>query len=98
MECWIRVSRVGDDGVQINSSWGGIYYGTIGAVTYPKAFLEYPITEITVQAAGGNFWAVPSYDNYSETNTGTIYAYRPSSGGATKYAYTVNVKAVGRWR
>lgn len=98
LEIWIRQTM---GGVNINSPYGSMYYGSISAISYqltPSSpiFIEYPIVNITVQGPAGVGIAVPNYDNYSTTDTGTIYLYNPAS--VTNKSITVNIYAVGRWK
>lgn len=92
-ECWLRDSSKKGT---INQSWESFYYGTLTAYTYPITFTDYPVINITVQAANGGAWAVPNYSDYSMSNTGTIYLYRPSQ--ITDMNLTVNIYACGRWK
>lgn len=93
-ECWLRDSS---RKATINQSWGSFYYGTLSAWNYPITFVgDYPVVNITIQANNGGAWAVPNYNDYSFTGTGTIYLYRPSQ--VTNMALTVNIYAFGRWK
>lgn len=92
-ECWMRDSS---KKATIDTAWGGLYYGTISAYPYPITFVgDYPVVNITVQAANGGCWAVPNYSDYSFTSTGTIYLYRPTT--VSNMNITVNIYACGRW-
>ncbi len=92
-ECWLRDSSKKGT---INQPWGSFYYGTLSAFSYPITFTEYPVVEITVQAANGGAWAVPNYSDYSTSSTGTIYLYRPTQ--TTDMSLTVNIYARGKWK
>ena len=92
-ECWMRDSS---KKATIDTAWGGLYYGTISAYPYPVTFVgDYPVVNITVQAANGGCWAVPNYSDYSFASTGTIYLYRPTT--VSNMNITVNIYACGRW-
>lgn len=98
LEIWLRRTITG---VNINSPYGSMYYGSISAISYQltpssPTFVQYPVVNITVQGPAGIGIAVPNYDNYSITDTGTIYLYNPAS--VTNKSITVNVYAVGRWK
>lgn len=98
LEIWLRKTITG---VNINSAYGSLYYGSISAISYqltPSApvFVQYPVVNITVQGPAGIGIAVPNYDNYSVSDTGTIYLYNAAS--VTNISVTVNIYAVGRWK
>lgn len=92
LECWKRVST----SVDITSSWGSLYYGSVSSISYPVAFMYNPTVNITAQVANGGGWLVPNYDNYSASGTGTLYFYRPTSQSNT--AVTINISCIGRWK
>ena len=93
LEIWKRVTV----NVNVTSGMsGGFYYGTISAISYPVEFSHYPAVNITAQVQYGYGWLVPSYDNYSTSNTGTLYIYYVAS--KSNVAVTLNVSAVGRWK
>lgn len=98
LEIWLRQTVTG---VNINNAYGNMYYGSISAISYQltptsPTFVQYPVVNITVQGPAGIGIAVPNYDNYSTTDTGTIYLYNPAS--VTNKSVTVNIYAVGRWK
>lgn len=93
LEVWKRSTVT----VNVTSSMaGGLYYGTISAITYPQTFTTYPIVSITGQVQYGYGWLIPSYDNYAVGNTGTLYIYYTAS--KSNVSVTVNIYAVGKWK
>ena len=97
LEEWRRITT----SVNITSSYNGLYYGSLEGYDYrphPTApiFISYPVVNITVQAHGGMGIVAPNYDNYTVTNTGTIYIYNAASSSNT--SVTVNIYAVGKWK
>lgn len=92
LECWKRVSAY----VDITSTWGSFYYGSVSSISYPVTFLNNPTVNITAQVNNGGGWLVPDYGNYSASGTGTLYFYRPSSQKNT--AVTINIYCIGRWK
>ena len=97
LEVWQRITTT----VNITSTYGNLYYGSITGYDYQltpsvPAFIEYPTVTITAQGAAGKAIVAPNYDNYSATNTGTIYVYNPASSANT--SVTINIHAVGRWK
>lgn len=94
LEVWKRVSPCV---VNITSPMsGGMYYGTISAIEYPITFSTYPTVNITAQVTGGYGWLIPTYDNYSTSNTGTLYVYYVES--KSNVNTTINIYAVGKWK
>lgn len=93
MEVWKRQTTT----VNITSAMsGGLYYGTISAISYPVAFIDYPVVNITAQVKGGFGWLIPKYDDYAVSNTGTLYIYYVAS--QPNVSVTINIHAVGRWK
>ena len=91
-ECWYRASSTAN----ITTAWGSVYYTELSAVAYPITFADYPIVNMTLQAANGGAWFVPNYSNYSKSSTGSIYLYRPTT--VSNMNYTINIHAKGRWK
>lgn len=79
-----------------NPMFGGLYYGTIPAISYPVSFSAYPTVDLTAQIESGFGWLIPTYDNYALSDTGTLYVYYVSS--KSNVSVTINVRAVGRWK
>lgn len=94
LEVWQRVTKT----INVTTGMsGGMFYGTISPIAYQVQFeVDYPILNVTAQTEKGYGWLVPSYDNYSRANTGTLYIYHSAS--RTDVKVTLNIYAVGRWK
>ncbi len=90
-ECWFRSSS--NVSVACTTAWGSLYYGTIATINFPITFIDYPVLQVTVQAAVGGAWAAPDYP--SKSASGPIYMYRPTS---LTLNCRVNLYAQGQWK
>jgi hypothetical protein len=95
-ECWRRVSQT----VDIDVSWGSIYYGNCLEVTFPFDFYSAPVVNATVES-GYALWLM----SWTGTDSaGTTLANKPASlrvarpteiaGASIIIAY----HAIGRWK
>ena len=95
-ECWKRVQQT----VDIDTEWGGVYYGNCEEVTFPFSFYSAPIVNATVES-GYALWLMSWTGSAS---SGTTLANKPASlrvarptavaGASIIVAY----HAIGRWK
>ena len=90
MEAWVNVVRSTDP----NTKWGNMYYGTVATIPYGVTFIDNPMVNVIIR--NGSLWLACSYPNKSET--GTMYAIRPSDTTMSTTTSWVSVYAVGRWK
>ena len=93
-QCW---GTYVNNSVVVNTTWGTMYEGLIGNITYPNnLFIDLPNVLTTFQNNAVAGW-IEMAGGKSKTQTGSIYAVRPIKTD-TAYSYGVHIYASGFWK
>jgi hypothetical protein len=80
--------------LNLTTTFGSMYYASVGSVGYPVSFVGIPARTITVSISGGGAWAGHG-DNQTASATGSSIVISPISRPSA--VVVLDIIAVGRW-
>jgi hypothetical protein len=93
MECWGRKQFT----VDITTAWGTLFYGTVNAVTFPIAFVDTPMCQVSAEFGDSSPSAWLCVNGKSTTTSApSVMFCRPTS--AENRGFYIIYYAIGRWK